>query len=306
MKDLWHGYVSVGIIHGMAFPAYVKNYGTAVDSARLICKDSFWGAIEIMRVADPALKEQMKKVLDSSGIRVVIAGQPPLLGGKLNINSDVEEERKKAVEDVKKSIDDAAFFKAEKIAILSGPMPAAEKKEAAKKALLASLKELSGYAKSKNVALCLETFDETVDKKCFVGGSKFSAEIAAEVRKEFPAFGLALDLSHLPLLNEKPAFALNAVKKVLTHVHVGNCYVKDTNTPAYGDNHPRFSFPGAENSIDDLADFIRELFKCGYLSRKQSAHPPIVSFEVKPLPEEDPELVLADAKRAWTKAWSLV
>ena len=306
MKELWHGYASVGIIHGMAFPGYVKNYGTVVDSARLICKDSFWGAIEIMRVADTALKEQMKKVLDSAGIRVVIAGQPPLLGGKLNINSDVEEERKKAVEDVKKSIDDAAFFKAEKIAILSGPMPAADKKDAARKALIASLKELASYAKAKGVALTLETFDETVDKKCFVGGSKFSAEIAAEVKKEFPAFGLTLDLSHLPLLKEKNEFALTTVKNVLTHIHVGNCYVKTTDTPAYGDNHPRFSFPGAENTVEDLADFVKNLFKCGYLSEKQSAHPPIVSFEVKPLPDEDPELVLADAKRAWTKAWSLV
>ena len=306
MKELWHGHVSVGIIHGMAFPAYVKNYGTVVDTARIICKDSFWNAIEIVRVADPALKEQMKKVLDSSGIRVVLAGQPPLLGGKLNINATVEEERKKAVDDVKKSIDDAAFFKAEKTAILSGPMPSEDKKIAAKAALLASLRELCAYAKSKGVALTLETFDETVDKKCFVGGSKFSSEIAAEVKKDFPEFGLTVDLSHLPLLKEKNAYALSTVKKVLTHVHVGNCYVKDTNTPAYGDNHPRFSFPGAENTVEDLADFVRNLFKNGYLSRKPSAKAPIISFEVKPLPEEDPELVMADAKRAWTKAWSLV
>jgi sugar phosphate isomerase/epimerase len=272
----------------------------------MIARDNFFGAIEFVRIGSPELKASVIKILDTADIRKIIAGQPPLLAGKLDINSENETERKKAVADVKISIDDAAWFGAEKTVILSGPMPAEGKKETARKALIASLNELAAYAEEKGTVLSLETFDETVDKKCFAGNSKFSAGIAEEIRKKHPGFGLALDLSHLPLLKESPAAAIEAAKKVLNHVHIGNCYIKERSLAVYGDNHPRYSFPGAENSVEDLAEFLRQLFKAGYLKGTPSAEPPIVSFEVKPQQDEEPELVIADAKRVWCKAWALL
>ncbi|OGF47401.1 MAG: hypothetical protein A2231_03375 [Candidatus Firestonebacteria bacterium RIFOXYA2_FULL_40_8] len=306
MKEIWHGYVDLGLIHSMAFPATGKGDGPFAETLKTIANDQFFGAVEIRRPANEEIKARAKKVTEVAGIRVVMAGQPPLLGGKLNLNAENAEERKKAVEDVKKTIDDAVFFNAEKVIVLSGPHPGAEKKEAATKILIESLKELAAYAKSKDKIFSLETFDETIDKKCLIGVSKESAKVAEEVKKAYGNFGLTIDLSHLPLLNEKSEYSLDAVKGVLNHIHVGNCYMKDKNNPAYGDVHPRFGYPGSENGEKELADFVRMLFKVGYIKNSASVKPPIVSFEVKPVGDEDPEAVITSAKRAWKTAWALV
>ena len=306
MKENWHGYVDVGLIHSMAYPATGKGDGPFAETLRAISNDQFFGAVEIRRPADAVIKEKVKKVTEVAGIRVIMAGQPPLLGGKLNLNAESAEERKKAIDDVKKTIDDAVYFNAEKVIVLSGPHPGAEKKEAAQKLLIESLIELANYAKSKDKIFSLETFDETIDKKCLIGVSKESIKVAETVKKSCGNFGLTIDLSHLPLLNEKSEYALSTVKSCLNHIHVGNCYMKDKANPGYGDVHPRFGYPGSENGAAELAEFIKVLFKVGYLKNTASVKPPIVSFEVKPVGDEDPEAVITSAKRTWKIAWALV
>ncbi|HBR35650.1 MAG TPA: xylose isomerase, partial [Firmicutes bacterium] len=87
----------------------------------------------------------------------------------------------------------------------------------------------------------------------------------------------------------------------LWHVHIGNVVMKDPSMPAYGDVHPRFGFPNSENGVAEVTAFLRALFEVGYL---QAGKRPIVSFEVKPVGEEDPLLVIANAKRVLNEAWS--
>jgi len=284
----------------------MKGEGPILETLSNIAADSFFGAVEVRRPLDSSLLEKMRKITEVSGLRVGLAGQMPILVGKLNLNSEIEEERKKAVADVKLSIDAGGALCAEKVIVLSGPAPENSKRAAAKKLLIASMKELAQYAEQKGLIFSLETFDDSVEKKCLVGPSKEAAELAAEVKKDCPNFGLCLDLSHLPLLNEKSVYALKTVKKYLNHVHVGTAFVADKTSPAFGDQHPRFNLKGSMNSSADLAEFIRILFKIGYLPSSPMAKPPVVSFEVKPLPDEPSELVIANTKRVWKEAWALV
>ncbi len=46
---------------------------------------------------------------------------------------------------------------------------------------------------------------------------------------------------------------------------------------------------------------MRELFQIGYLGEGKR---PIVAFEVKPLPGESSEMVIAGSKRTLLEAWS--
>jgi hypothetical protein len=84
---------------------------------------------------------------------------------------------------------------------------------------------------------------------------------------------------------------------------MGNCVVKDPSLPAYGDAHPRFGFPGGENDVEELIGYLKVLKQIGFLNE---TNPPIVSFEVKPVGDEDPEVVVANAKRTLNLAWSRV
>jgi sugar phosphate isomerase/epimerase len=123
------------------------------------------------------------------------------------------------------------------------------------------------------------------------------------VKRAHQNFGLMVDLSHIPLLGESPAQALQPVREHVAHIHIGNAYFKDRQDPAWGDNHPRFGYPGSANDVPEIIAYLRELFLIGYLSVDGSRRG-AVSFEIKPVGAEDPAVMIAAAKRKLLEAWS--
>jgi len=302
MEDLSR-YIELGIVHFMAFPETIKGEKGILESIRKILLDDDFKVIEVTWIKDPKVRKEAAELFDQSGIKVLYAAQPRVLLQGLNPNALNEEERKRAVEDLKKGIDEAIEIGAKGFAFLAGKDPGPEKRSEAKKQLIKSISELCDYARSreKDLMVELEIFDREIDKKALIGPSREAAEIAKIVRKEHSNFGLLHDLSHLPLLGESPKEALEPIKKYLTHIHIGSC-VLDPSHEAYGDKHPRFQLKGSEVDVYDLRDFLKTLFDIGYLG----GEPRVVSFEVSPRPGEDPELVIASSKRFLWRAWSML
>ena len=87
------------------------------------------------------------------------------------------------------------------------------------------------------------------------------------------------------------------------HIHIGNAYFKDRQDPAWGDNHPRFGYPGSANDVPEIVAYLRELFAIGYL-RADGSRRGAVSFEIKPVGDEDAAVMIASAKRKLTEAWA--
>lgn len=302
MDDHWGKYCTMSIVHFMAFPKTISGEGPIADSVARIAEDPFFGGVEITWIKDLQERAVTKAVLEHSHIQVAFGAQPPVLMGKLNPNSLDESERRAAVEALKARIDEAAEMGARRMAFLSGKDPGDKDRGAAVKALVKSVKELCDYGRGKGVSLTCETFDREIDKKALIGPSDLAAEFAAEVRKEYPDFGLMYDLSHQPLLGETSEGALSQVKDHLVHIHIGNCVVHPAE-PGYGDLHPRFGWPGGSNDIQEVIGFIRAMFKVGYLAKGKSPRP-WVGFEIKPqTADETPEQVIAGAKRVWEEAW---
>jgi sugar phosphate isomerase/epimerase len=244
-------------------------------------------------------------VLENSHIKVGAAAQSALLLQGLNLNSLDNVERKRAVDQLKANIDEAEELGARRVAFLSGRDPGDSERPSALEALVRSVNEVCAYASDKGLALTMETFDRSVDKKCLVGPSDYAADFARIVRQEHPDFGLMYDLSHQPLLYEESEQALNLLQDVLVHAHVGNCVV-DPDTPGYGDLHPRFGWPGGCNDVAELVTFIRALFKVGYLAEGKEERP-WIGFEVKPQSAaESSEQIIAGTKRVWQTAWAQV
>jgi len=80
--------------------------------------------------------------------------------------------------------------------------------------------------------------------------------------------------------------------------------VSDLSSPAYGDKHPRFGYPGSVVGVEELKRFLEALVYAGYFKRNAPTAMPVVSFEVKPLEGESSEVVIANAKRTLLHAWS--
>jgi len=302
MQESMYKYLKMGFVHFMAYPAAMKQDNKSIlESIEASCKDDYFTAIEVMKIQDQNVRGQVKEMLDQSGMTVCYAAQPVVLGGGLNINSADEKTRQAAVEALTAELGFAQEMGSAGLAFLSGKLEEGVAYECAEKACVKSLQEICDAAAKMDLKVVLETFDTDVDKKAFVGASDKAAELARKVKRD--NFGLMLDLSHLPLLGETSKEALSAVKDFLVHAHVGNCFTADAESPAYGDQHPRFGYPGSPNGAEQLAEYLSCLFEVGYLGDGKQ---PVVSFEVKPLPNEDSDMVLANAKRTMNEAWAMI
>lgn len=303
MNEPMSKYMQVGLVHFMAYPTTLKGEGPIFETVKKIVLDDYFSAIEITTIKDADVRRQVKQLLESSHMTVGYGAQPRLLVGGLNPNNLNEEGRQAAVALLKESIDEAYEMGAAAFAFLSGRYEEGTK-EQSYEALVKSTCEICAYAKSKgDLRVALEVFDYDVDKKSLIGPAALASRYAKTVREQHAHFGLMVDLSHIPLLHESIEESLLPVKDYIVHAHLGNCVLKNPDLPAYGDVHPRFGFPHSENDTQEVVTYLRLLLQIGFLNEKK---PPVVSFEVRPFGDEDPDVVIANAKRTLNEAWARV
>ena len=288
----------------MAFPSTMKGEGPIVETCKKILTDPFFEVIEITWIKDPAAKAKVKSLLNGSAVEVKYGAQPRLLSQKLDLNHADEAARKRAVDEIKLAIEEAADMGIRDVGALSGGCGVSkEERPAAMDRLEKSLVELCRYAAKHGCNIVLEVFDCDIDKKCLIGPASAAREISERVKRSCKNFGLMVDLSHIPLLGESPAEALQPVRDHIAHIHIGNAYFKDKQDPAWGDQHPRFGYPGSMNDVPEIVEFLRELFAINYLTTDGSRRG-AVSFEIKPVGDEDSDVMIAAAKRKLLEAWA--
>ena len=303
MNESLFKYMKVGLVHFMAFPDTMKGEGPVVETIRKIAVDDYFNAIEITTIKNDADRLKVKNMLKTAHMTITYGGQPRLLATGMNINDLDEDGRQRALANLKAGVDEAYEVGAVGFGFLSGKY-AEETKEASFRALVKSTREICDYARSKgDMQIALEVFDFDVDKKALIGPANMALRYVQEVRKTNDNFGLMVDLSHIPLIHETIEESLLPVKDYITHAHIGNCVVASPDLPAYGDVHPHFGFPNGENDVPEVAAYLKVLLDIGYLNTKK---PPMLSFEVKPFGDEDPEVVIANAKRTLNQAWAIV
>jgi sugar phosphate isomerase/epimerase len=301
MNESLHKFMKVGLVHFMAYPATIKGEGPVLETIKKLALDDYFTAIEITTIKDKEERKKAKQILETSHMTIAYGAQPRLLTNNLNINDLNEDGRQKALTNLKEGIDEAYEIGATGFAFLSGKYEEATKEESYK-ALVKSTKEICAYVKSKgNMKVALEVFDYDVDKKSLIGPAHLALRYAKDIREEHDHFGLMVDLSHIPLIHETIEEALLPVKDYIIHAHIGNCVVKSADLPGYGDLHPRFGFPNGENDVEEVLHYLKVLFQIGFLNGKDR---PIVSFEIKPFGDEDPDVVIANAKRTLNEAWA--
>jgi len=308
MQEPLEAYCHVGIVHPMIFPACMRGDGPILETISQIATDTFFSAIEVTRINDAKVRAEVAELLAASRLDVIFAAQPALLTQGLNLCDLDVEKRRQAVETGKELVDQAYELGAAIMPVLSGSDPGEADRPKATEALIDSLKELCSYAQekagAKMLSISIENFDREVDKRQLVGPTREAAQIAQTVWDECSNFGLTIDLSHLPQLNERIDETALAAVDHLIHVHIGNCVIGDASHPAYGDQHPRFGLPGGSVGTEQVRRFLEALIYAGYFKRNTPTTMPVVSFEVKPLENESPDLVIANAKRTLTQAWA--
>jgi sugar phosphate isomerase/epimerase len=300
MNESIHSYMKLGTIAFMSYPEIMKGEGDKIEpSIKKILDDTYFTAIEITWIKDPVVRGRVAKLLEQSLVTTCYGAQPRFLTTGMNINDCNEQKRQAALASLLEGVDEAYSLGAKGIAFLSGKYDETTK-EQSYQALLKSTREVCAYAVGKgNMMVELEIFDYDIDKKSLIGPTAYARQFAEDIRKDFNNFGLIVDLSHIPLIRETIADSIIPIKDLITHVHIGNA-VTTPGAPAYGDAHPRFGFPGSANGMDELVEFLRTLLNIGFLNKN---NPPVLSFEIKPFGNEDPDTILAGCKRFLDEAW---
>lgn len=298
MKDPIQKYFQVGTIQWMTHPPVSYDL---VDSVKAIATDEFFSAIEITQIKDGEKKEQVRKMLEQSHMKVCYGAQPRLLSTGQNPNDIDEEGRRKAEANLMDGIDEAEYMGAKGIAFLAGKWKE-ETKEQAYQQLLKTTRNLCTYAATKGMMIELEVFDFDMDKAALIGPAPYAARFAADMRTTHNNFGLLVDLSHFPTTYETSRFVIQTLRPYITHLHIGNAVVKE-GCDGYGDLHPRFGYPNSANDVDELVDFFTVLKQEGFFNAR---NPYVLSMEVTPRPGEDGDIILANTKRVINRAWALV
>jgi sugar phosphate isomerase/epimerase len=308
----WSAYLQVGIVQFMMFPDSMAGNDDVLPAVERIAADPLFDAMEITRIKDPEIRQKVREVADEAHMDLGFGAQPGLLMGRLNTAALDEDARRTAVADIKSSIDQAYEHGCKLLAMIDGleSWPGEQDKPRAIDQVTKSLSELCEYAEQRAkdylLTISLETFDRAIEKKSLLGPTRDAVDVARRVREKHPNFGLTIDLSHLPLLGETSRESLELAKDFLIHTHIGNCQMRDPSLPSYGDKHPRFGAPQTENDTDALVDFLNVLFEVGFFEKKVPTRKPVVTFEVRPLPGERQDVLLANCRRVFEDAWSRV
>lgn len=296
MKESIHKYFRVGTIQWMSFP-----HTAPLDSLRAIARDDFFDAVEVKGYGSAEANAEAKALLAQSRLTVCYGAQPRLLGPGLNPNALSEPERLAAEATLREAVDEAELLGAGGIAFLAGKW-SEQTRDQAYAQLLKTTRSLCSYAAGKGMQVELEVFDYDMDKAALIGPAPLAARFAADMRTTHPNFGLLADLSHFPTTYETSRFVVRTLRPYITHFHFGNAVVKP-GCDGYGDLHPRLGYPNGANDIPELLDYLRVLREEGFFDPQ---NPYVLSMEVTPRPGEDEQIVLANTKRALTRAWALL
>lgn len=291
-------YFCLGTLQWMSYPPARYGY---VDPVKQLCRDGFFGAIELGHIPDDSEREQIRDMLASSNMRVFHGAHPVLLKGGFNPNSIDETERLAAQKVLFEAVDEASYIGAEGMAFLSGKWNPVHREEMLDQ-LVKTTRAVCKYALHKGIMVNLEVFDYDVDKAVLIGPAPLAARYAEVVSHSCPNFGLLVDLSHIPITHEDSRGVIGTLKPYIRHLHIGNAVLKP-GAPAYGDKHPRFNFPNSVNSVEKLRDFFLALQQEGFLRPDQRM---VMSTEVSPYGNEDADIVLAGSKRVITEAWAML
>jgi sugar phosphate isomerase/epimerase len=302
MRESIHKYFQVGLIGFMAYPMAKGDHPDTIQLLTRIAADDYFDAIEVNWIRDGETRKKAAKLMSDAHIKVCYGAQPRLLTTGMNANHLDEAERLKAEATLLEAIDEAEELGSGGIAFLSGKWQQ-ETKEEAYQQLLKTTRKLCDYAKTKNMTVELEVFDFDIAKSSLIGPAPYAARFAADMRTTHSNFGLLIDLSHIPMCYESTEFVVRTLRPYLTHFHIGNTVCQDPSAEGYGDEHQRFGFPGGSNDTPQVLEFLRVLKNEGFFCAE---NPYVLSFEVKPWQEENPELIIANAKRVLNRAWALL
>lgn len=300
MQESYRDYFKLGINHHLLFPAsFDSEEAHRVSLPEVLAYPEF-EVIDLFVSAQAEIAAEQTRQVRESG-RVPVYNCPLLNGPRLNPNSLDEAIRNETVEAAASHLRRAQAIGARKAVIASGPNPGPAHIAEQTDAFVDYVAKLCATAPE--LTLMIEPFDRSIGKNLLIGSTREAAEVVRRVQEAgTPNIGLLIDMGHVPLMEETFAQAVADSRSYIRHVHLGSCVKRDPADPLYGDMHPPWGYPGGENDVPELIEFLMALFASGYLGA--GGERPTVTLEMRPYPgrseRESVDIFLEKLQEAWS------
>jgi sugar phosphate isomerase/epimerase len=301
MTENIRNYAKLGLVHHLLYPHCTFDADFHTDTLAEFVKRTDIEALDCCIPYGESRREKLIPIVKNCGKDVSYALHLfPCRKISLSTLDIQEKELTKLV--IKDQIDMAAAIGSTGFVFVSGadiPEDRAAGQESFKEFCRWFCAELAPH----NITALLEPFDRTIDKKFLYGPIDDCVALIDEISKEYDNIGIELDMAHLPLMFEDFESSIRRCGHRIKRVHLGNCVLKDTTHPLYGDKHPPMELEGGEIGYDKLVVILRTLLEVGFLS-KDNRKPLIM--EMTPFPGKTPEYTVERTMDLLERAWAAV
>ena len=258
------------------YPAAMEDATAHLESIKELSKTDKVAALDLWLWRGETAKEEIKILKDSGKIINYNIGDRfgedtalPASKSKL--------ERDRAYSLIMREIGYALELGSKKIVFGSGPDDPEDREGAIERYfefVMRFMKEIPS-----DVETSFEPTDRDIHKRFLFGPMDDTVDFIKRVRGEgYSNIGLLIDMCHMPIIYETLESGLQKGRDVLNHIHLGNCVIKNQNSPLYGDRHPAWGYEDGEYTEEDGIRFIKMLRDVGYTEKKNAT----ISFEMRP------------------------
>ena len=292
-----HDYCRLGINHHLIFSGVLQDAHTHERTLYALLCDGFFDVIDMSLPDDAAIRAEEIRMLSACGKRVIYNFPLFCLGSdRFDTCSHEPAVRRATLGEAVKHLDYAASAGADTVTFAAGSYRADRSEEQQLDDFLAYSEQFNDEAKARGITALLEPFDRSIGKNLLLGKADACvAYIEALRARGCENIALMQDMGHIPLIGETFEETLSLCRSFIKHIHLGNCVMRDPQSPYYGDCHPPLGIDGGENDMPELIRFTAALKEIGYLYRGGTN---TVTVEMQPYPGAKP---LTSAKIAAEK-----
>ncbi|NOY81656.1 MAG: sugar phosphate isomerase/epimerase [Kiritimatiellaeota bacterium] len=303
MRDDIREFARIGLVHHMLYPACMDDARLHTETlAEFATRDDI-ETFDCCLPFDREAEKRLAPIIRDAGKTDVTFATHLFPLRKLSFCSTSDSEQGLARLVVEEMIRQAAAIGATGFIFASGgPSPdlAAVDNE---QAFAEFARWLCGRLAPHGITAQLEPFDTDVDKCFLYGSTSKCVQLIESLRPEVDNLGIELDVAHLPLMGESFESAIRTCAPHLKRVHLGNCVLRDTTHPRYGDTHPPVGFPGGEIDVPEIAEILALLLDIDFLDRTARGN---LVIEMTPWPGKTVEETVADNFARLEEAWRRV
>ncbi|MHC4123775.1 MAG: TIM barrel protein [Planctomycetota bacterium] len=293
-------YLKLGVNHHMLYADYVSQPLEHQRTLMEILGDERFEVLDMWIPQDEPYRTDEIKAVSNCGKEIYYNVGPRPGKEDAHPASLDPAEKQYAIDFYKSELDRAIECKAIKVVTNSGPNNP-EKRAEAIDSLVDFYIEICNYAP--DMLIMIEPTDWDMSKYMLIGSSKEATEVCKKVQQAgCRNIASMVDICHVPLMHETIEQAMRDTGEYLSHIHMGNCILKDKNHKLFGDKHPPLYVEGGEYNIDDHASLFKVGLDIGYFGTKTRGS---ATIEARPIEGKKPAECLDLYYDYFCNAWSM-